>query len=62
VARADLDLEQVTESLLSHNVKMHTFQRYFFGPSTKTGLIFGYGAVDLLELRQGLTLLRKVLM
>jgi GntR family transcriptional regulator / MocR family aminotransferase len=62
VARADLDLEQVTESLLSHNVKMHTFNRYFFGPSTRAGLIFGYGTVDLLQLRQGLTSLRKVLM
>jgi GntR family transcriptional regulator/MocR family aminotransferase len=61
VARTSLDLEQVTEALLRHNVKMHTFSRYFVGPPTKAGLIFGYGAADLSEMKQGLSALRKVL-
>jgi GntR family transcriptional regulator/MocR family aminotransferase len=61
VARTSLDLEHVTEALLRHNVKMHTFSRYFFGPQTKAGLIFGYGAADLSEMKQGLSALRKVL-
>jgi GntR family transcriptional regulator/MocR family aminotransferase len=61
VPRIALDLEQVTESLKTHNVKMHTFGRYFLGTPTRTGLIFGYGAVDLPELRQGLRLLRGML-
>jgi GntR family transcriptional regulator / MocR family aminotransferase len=61
VARSSLDLEHVTEALLRHNVKMHTFSRYFVGPQTRTGLIFGYGAADLSEMKQGLSALRKVL-
>jgi hypothetical protein len=40
---------------------MHTFSRYFLGPQTRTGLIFGYGAADLLEMKHGLSALRKVL-
>jgi DNA-binding transcriptional MocR family regulator len=51
----------VTETLLRHNVKMHTFSRYFFGPQTRAGLIFGYGAADLSEMKQGLSALSKLL-
>jgi GntR family transcriptional regulator/MocR family aminotransferase len=61
VARVALDLERVTEVLLRYNVKMHTFSRYFVGPQTRVGLIFGYGAADLSEMKQGLSALRKVL-
>ena len=61
VARIPLDLERVTEVLLRYNVKMHTFSRYFVGPETRVGLIFGYGAADLSEMKQGLSALRKVL-
>ncbi|MGC1521805.1 MAG: PLP-dependent aminotransferase family protein [Steroidobacteraceae bacterium] len=61
VARTALDLEHVTESLRAHNVKMHTLSRYFLGAPTRAGLIFGYGAVDLAELQQGLRLLRRML-
>jgi len=62
VSRTSLDLEHVTEALLQHNVKMHTFSRYFVGPQTKVGLIFGFGAADLAEMKQGLSTLRKVLL
>ena len=34
---------------------------YFVGPQTRVGLIFGYGAADLSEMKQGLAALRKVL-
>jgi GntR family transcriptional regulator/MocR family aminotransferase len=61
VARTSSDLEPVTEALLRHNVKMHTFSRYFLGPQTRVGLIFGYGAADLSEMKQGLSALRKML-
>jgi GntR family transcriptional regulator/MocR family aminotransferase len=61
VARTSLDLEHVAEGLLRHNVKMHTFSRYFFGPQTRTGLIFGFGAADLAEMKQGLSALRRAL-
>jgi GntR family transcriptional regulator/MocR family aminotransferase len=61
VARAALDLERVAELLLQNNVKIHAFTRYYLGPPTQAGLIFGYGAADLSEMRQGLSALRKTL-
>ena len=61
VSRTSVDLEYVTEALLRQNVKMHTLSRYFVGPQTRTGLIIGFGAADLSEMKQGLSALRKVL-
>jgi GntR family transcriptional regulator/MocR family aminotransferase len=61
LARAAVDLDAVAEALLQQQVKVHTLSRYFLGPQTKTGLVFGYGTVDLPEIRRGLSLLRKVL-
>ena len=61
VARVSLDLERVTEILVRQSVKMHTFSRYFVGPQTRVGLIFGYGAADLSEMKHGLAALRKAL-
>jgi GntR family transcriptional regulator/MocR family aminotransferase len=61
LARAAVDLEAVAEALLRQQVKMHTLSRYFLGPQTKRGLVFGYGTVDLPEIRRGLSVLRKVL-
>jgi GntR family transcriptional regulator / MocR family aminotransferase len=61
LARAAADLEAVADALLRQQVKMHTLSRYFLGPQTKTGLVFGYGTVDLPEIRRGLSVLRKVL-
>jgi GntR family transcriptional regulator/MocR family aminotransferase len=61
LARAAVDLEPVADALLRQQVKMHTLSRYFLGPQTKTGLVFGYGTVDLPEIRRGLSVLRKVL-
>jgi GntR family transcriptional regulator/MocR family aminotransferase len=61
LARAATDLEGAAEALLQQQVKIHTLSRYFLGPQTKTGLVFGYGTVDLPEIRRGISLLRKVL-
>jgi GntR family transcriptional regulator/MocR family aminotransferase len=58
---APLDLEKVTDTLLQHKVRMHTFSRYFLGPPTRAGLVFGYGTVDLAEIRRGMAVLRRVL-
>ncbi len=60
-ARTARDLDEVAAALLRHNVKIHTFSRYYLGPQTKKGLIFGYGAVDLPEMNRGLSFLRKAL-
>ncbi len=62
VARASLDLDAVTEVLLRSNVKIHSFSRYYLGPQTRAGLIFGYGSVDLPEMNRGLSALRNALL
>jgi GntR family transcriptional regulator/MocR family aminotransferase len=61
VARTSLDLDVVAEVLLQHNVKIHAFSRYYLGPQTRAGLIFGYGSVDLPEMNRGLSVLRNAL-
>jgi GntR family transcriptional regulator / MocR family aminotransferase len=61
VARTPMDLDLVAESLLRHSVKIHAFSRYFLGPQTIAGLVFGYGAADLPEISRGLSHVRKVL-
>jgi GntR family transcriptional regulator/MocR family aminotransferase len=58
---ADLDLEQVAETLASHHVKVHTANRYYLNQQGRPGLIFGYGAAGLPEIAQGIGTLRKVL-
>ena len=54
-------LERVTARLLESNMHLHSFERYFFGAPTSEGLVFGYGAVDLEGIEQGLKALRCAL-
>ena len=61
VVREPLDLEAVSESLARQNIKIHTLSRYFLGTQTQAGLVFGYGTVDLAEIRRGISTLRKAL-
>ena len=61
VAGSEVDLERVAGELLQQQVKIHTLRRYCFGPRCQAGLVFGYGTVDLAEIRRGITLLRKAL-
>jgi GntR family transcriptional regulator / MocR family aminotransferase len=58
---ASVDLERIAEALLEHHVKIHSLSRYFLGPQTQAGLIFGFGTVDLADIRRGMSVLRKVL-
>jgi len=60
-ASMPFDLERVTQTLAQANIKLHSFSRYFLGPETRTGLIFGFGAVDLAMIDRGLSALRKAL-
>jgi len=62
VAKTGHDLDSVAEALLSRNVKLHSFSRYYLGPRTRNGLIFGYGAVDLPQIRPAIAALRRVLL
>jgi len=61
LARRPLDLEQVTRALARRQIQLHTLSRYYLGAQTRAGLIFGYGAVGLAEIRQGLSALRDAL-
>jgi GntR family transcriptional regulator / MocR family aminotransferase len=58
---AGVDLEGVADELLNHNVKIHALSRYFLGPQTREGLVFGYGTVDLPDIRRGVSVLHRVL-
>jgi len=61
LADPGVDLEAVAHALLQQQVKIHTLSRYFLGPQTQVGLVFGYGTVDLPEIRRGVSVLRKAL-
>lgn len=54
-------LERASARLLESNVHLHTFERYFSCPPTSQGLVFGYGAVGLKGIEQGLEALRRAL-
>jgi len=58
-ARAGVDVEAVARALARRNVRVHTFSRYYLGPHSRTGLVFGYGVADEDALRQGLAALRE---
>lgn len=60
-ARAAVDLESAAEELLRRQVKVHSFGRYYLGPQTQSGLIFGYGTAGVSELKVGLACLREAL-
>jgi len=60
-ACAPVNFDAAAERLLQHNVKIHSFSRYYLGAAARDGLIFGYGAVDLAEMKLGLSRLRDAL-
>jgi GntR family transcriptional regulator/MocR family aminotransferase len=62
VARDRPDLDGIAEALLQSNVQIHTFSRYYLGPMTRVGFVFGYGAVHLPEIARGVSLLRTALL
>jgi GntR family transcriptional regulator/MocR family aminotransferase len=61
VARGETDLDALTEAAARHNVKLHSLSRYYLGPQTRRGLVFGYGAAGLSDIAQGISLLGKLL-
>jgi GntR family transcriptional regulator/MocR family aminotransferase len=60
-ARGDVDAERVAERLARRNVKLHSLSRYYLGRETRPGLVFGYGAVDLADIRRGMEALSEAL-
>jgi GntR family transcriptional regulator/MocR family aminotransferase len=61
LARAPVDLETVAERLADQGLQMHTLRRYYLGTPGPAGLIVGYGAVDVADIRRGLGALRAAL-
>lgn len=61
LAREPLDLEHIAAALAKAQVNIHSLRRYYLGRQTHHGLVFGYGAVDLPQIRKGLGQLRKIL-
>jgi GntR family transcriptional regulator/MocR family aminotransferase len=62
LARDATDMEAVTASLLTSDVKMHTLDRYHLGQPKRRGIVLGYGVVDLPEIERGLSLLHNALL
>lgn len=62
LAQAELDLETVSERLLAKQVRIHTLSRYYLGPQTRAGLVFGFGAADVTAIDRGLSALRRELL
>jgi GntR family transcriptional regulator/MocR family aminotransferase len=60
-APASVNLNAAADVLLQQGVRIHTLNRYFMGPQTRHGLIFGYGSTDVAQIRRGLALLLKAL-
>jgi GntR family transcriptional regulator / MocR family aminotransferase len=60
-ARDGVDLDAAVRTLADRSVKIHTLERYHLGQSSRPGLVFGYGVVDLPEIERGLDALREVL-
>jgi GntR family transcriptional regulator/MocR family aminotransferase len=61
IARDTRDLEAVAATLERKHIKIHTFSRYYLGPPTGSGLVFGYGAVSPDQVTKGLSALRSAL-
>jgi GntR family transcriptional regulator/MocR family aminotransferase len=60
-ARTELDLERAVEKLARNHIQLHTFSRYYLGPPTRQGLIFGLGATQPTGLRRALSALHAAL-
>jgi GntR family transcriptional regulator / MocR family aminotransferase len=60
-ARDEVDLDAAVEALANRSVKIHTLERYQLKQSPRSGLVFGYGAVDLAQIERGLAELHNLL-
>ena len=61
IARPGVDVESASARVLHEGVMIHTLDRYHLGPSTRTGLVFGYGAATPPQLALGIKKLCRVL-
>ena len=60
-AREGVELDAAIRELAGRAIKIHTLERYYCGASSRQGLVFGYGAVGLPEIRRALAALHEIL-
>jgi GntR family transcriptional regulator/MocR family aminotransferase len=60
VALVPLDLEGIARRAQGKGVMIHTLSRYYLGPATQTGFVFGYGVTDQAEIKYGLSVLTQL--
>ncbi len=61
IAAPGLDVEAMADQAAGAGVKLHTLARYHLGAQTRQGLVFGLGAVDEAQIRQGMAVLHRSL-
>jgi GntR family transcriptional regulator/MocR family aminotransferase len=54
-------LDQITRELARHQIHVHDLSRYFLGPPTQSGLVFGFGVLEPAEIQKGIAALRRAL-
>ena len=59
IAAPGFDVEAVAAQAASEGVKLHTLARYSLAGAPRQGLVFGLGAVDEAQIRQGMAVLRR---
>jgi GntR family transcriptional regulator/MocR family aminotransferase len=61
-ALVPLDLDDIARRAQAKGVMVHTLSRYYLGPETQAGFVFGYGVTDRAEITYGLSVLRQLLL
>lgn len=59
VARPGIAVESAVARVAGEGVRLHSLARYYLGPATRAGLIFGLGAADEATIEYGLRCLRQ---
>jgi GntR family transcriptional regulator / MocR family aminotransferase len=60
-AAPTLDLESIARRAQEKGVMIHTLSRYYAGPETQAGFVFGYGVTEPADIRYGLSVLASLL-
>jgi GntR family transcriptional regulator/MocR family aminotransferase len=60
LARGTLDVDAIAARAREHDVGVYPLRAYHTGRSARSGLAFGYGAIDVSAIEQGLARLRRV--
>jgi GntR family transcriptional regulator/MocR family aminotransferase len=59
IAKPGVNVEAAAAAARRMGLRVHTLSRYFLGEPDRSGMIFGYGVADLLQIGHGLRRLRE---